>query len=622
MATGQSISKNFEFNTITEFTGYNSSYDPTKIVPNFLVEGSQNVYKKRNGNIAVRDGLQRRGSANSALAGVKSAFIWNTSWGTTLPMWVADGNLQVEYNLVWYTLASGITDTRYVFDNWWDNTEKKDRVLMVNGNDSIQHWSGGITPATAQSIGGSTLTKQGTTTWSQVGFSVTTGEKKFKINGSGTEYTYTGGEDTTTLTGITPVLPAITEGDIIIQSVLTESTSPAVGFSNDFIKVINNQLYVGSYTSRLIYFSASDDWSDFVIPVPRSPGSAGLITLDGTGKGIGVREGKPHIGFGTGSWGVVSFSNSTVGTDIVEEYFVDVKPVSAGQAPYAHEFIDTVGDSLVYLAQDQQVRMFGDFTNLFTPGYPSISQSICTELEALDFTGGALKIIGEFTYLTAPNSGSVYLYQSRTSVDSTGQVVAERLWHPPFIWNATRVDVIGTDIVVFSNANPQVYYGWDTGQFYDDSPGDEQLPYDAVAAFAYRSNNRRQGVLEFDKVFTEGYIYGGTNLNLTVNYDYQGASNQIISVVNSPAMPVFTFSQQIASLGDASLGDESLGDQLTETTTPKFKCINSVGLNDCFEYQLIYSSDTANSFWELSAVGANARMSDTDQANFIINKLR
>ena len=151
-----------------------------------------------------------------------------------------------------------------------------------------------------------------------------------------------------------------------------------------------------------------------------------------------------------------------------------------GQAPYAHEFIDKVGDNIVYLAQDQQVRVIGSANNAFTTVFPSISQEIATELMAEDFIGGNLRAIGEFIYVTAPNSGKTYLRQERTMVNENGVVIAERLWHSPFILSASRIDMANDEVIVFSNANPQIYQLWNTGQWYDDSPSDEKLPYQAV----------------------------------------------------------------------------------------------------------------------------------------------
>lgn len=613
--------KNFSFpNMIQDWAGYVSSIDKTNIAENLLVKGSQNVYKKLSGTIAVREGEKLLGVTNDVLSPISSEFVWNTSWGATYILVVSDEKLSVVIDNVWYTLLDSLTETRYVFDKWWDNTEKKDRVLFVNGNDYIQHWSGGF--ATVSSSTTNTITKTGVTSWQQAGFATNTaGEKKIMIEG--TEYTYTGGESTTTLTGVTPDASGITIGATALQSVITEADTPADGFMNDFIKVINNQAYVGSYTSRLCYISSNVDFTNYVVPTPRAPGDPELLTLDGTLKGIGVRQGKAHIGFGTDSWAVITFNNITVGTTLTQQTVVDVKPVAINQAPYAHEFIDTVGDSLIYLALDQQVRSFGDFNNLFTPGYPSLSQEIATELAEQNFIGGGLRCIGEFVYVTAPAVGTAYLYQVRYRVDKGGNVVAERLWHSPFIWNLTRVDDANGIIIGFSNANPQIYQLWNTGQYHDDSPSGEHLPYSCVAALGYRTLNRRQGLQSFDKHYSEGYITEGTPLNLTINYNYQGSLNAVNAIINSVNQPATLFgTANPVSLGDSSLGDESLGDSGIDSqdSLPKFKVINSLSIINCFEYQPIFYSDEADARWELLATCTNAEIELEQDATFIIAK--
>jgi hypothetical protein len=782
----QAAAKNFELKVIQDFAGYVSSVDKTRIAENVLVQGSQNVYKKLSGTLSVRPGQKRRGVANTTLSPISSEFVWNTSWGATYPLMVSNSNLYVEYNLVWYSLLSGLTKTRYVFDKWYEFQEKKDRVLFVNGTDNIYHWSGGI--ATIASVTSNTLTKSGTTSWQQSGFATqTAGEKKIMIQG--VEYTYTGGESTTALTGVTPnpivsttdqsqviqdgstavgeqdvttkhnklaqsfiagqtnitgvnlwkatdtgtftgtvtvsllsdvggspsntlatvtisnadylgisagqkftaefgtayttavvgtkywiyietstsdtsnhpnlgtntaggytsgsvkyyatadgwtdiatidlyfkTLYSVVAGDIAIQSVQTETSLPMAGFRSDFIKVINNQAYIGSYSCRLCWISANDDFTDYTVPATRVAGDPEMLTLDGSLNGIGVRSGNAWIAYGSGEWANIIFSDITVGTDLLQQTKVDVVPVTKLGSAYAHEFITNSGDNIIYLAKDQQVRVLGDFNNLFTAGYPSLSQEINSELAAENFTGGGMKSFGDFLYLTAPASGKTYLYQQRQSVNDRGNVVAERLWHSPQIWNATRIDEISGVIYAFSNANPQIYQVWDTNQYYDDSPSDEQLPYTAVLAFGYRNGGRRQGIINFDKIFSEGYITKGTPLNLLINYDYQGANGQVTVPVNSIDRPAYTFGASISSLGDSSLGEHILGDEIKDVNNPngdlvKYKVINSLGLQNCFEYQPIYYSDAVNSQWELLATGVNLVL-DEQEATFIINKKR
>lgn len=757
--------KNFEFTKmISDWGGYNSARDRTNITANLMVRGSQNIYKKLLGTLAVRPGEKRQGEANTIQSPISSEFVWNTSWGATYTMVISNSHLYVVVDEVWYSLLSGLTATRYVFDKWWDNTEKKDRLLFVNGTDDMFHWSGGF--ATIASTTANTITKTGSTSWQQAGFSTTSGEKTIVING--TTYTYTGGESTTTLTGVTPDPSGEAVGSIVLQAVQVSTDTPAAGFMNDFIKVINNQVYVGSYVSRLCYISANDDFTNYTVPTPRAAGDPELLTLDATLQGIGVRQGKAHIGIGTSAWAIVSFADITVGTTLTQQTTVTVKPVALQQAPYAHEFIDSVGDNLIYLGQDQQVRSFGDFNNLFTSGYPSLSQEIATELDEEVFTGGSLRCIGEFMYVIAPNSGKVYLRQERTTVDFGGNIVAERLWHSPFIWNLTRIDSIDGVVVGFSNANPQIYQLWDTNQWHDDSPnpltdlgtelvvngtfdtdlsswtvdvpgswdwaagraenisqenfltqgitlevgktyrmsfdfeaapggdfditygfgfgvssnqqttsgnvvgvqnisfdftaqvGDfdgpqvtvgfyvndfagcfidnvslreatissetEDLPYSAILALGYRNNGRRQGLLSFDKLYTEGYITPGTPLNVLINYDYLGSQAQIVAIINSIDQPAKLFTTVPLSMGDSSLGDNPLGDVTTsiinQESLPKFRVINSLGLNNCFEYQPIFYSDTVDAQWEIEATAGNETVEADQQPIFIINKRR
>ncbi len=611
--------KNFEFkDMVTSWGGYVSSVDRTNIAPNVLVRGSQNMYKKLSGNMSVRPGQKRQGLANAITSACSSEYVWNTSWGATFTLVVSDETLWVVSNELWYPLVESLNETRWVFDAWWDDGEKQQVLLMVHGTDAIEMWQGGF--GFISSTTSNTIVLDRTVAVSQLPAS-----GSVVINGN--TYTYSGSSGSS-LTGVSSDPTGEANGSAVLAPVVTTSTTPESGFSNDYIKVVNNQAYVGSYTSNLTYISAQDDYTDYSIPSPRIAGSPELVILDGTGKGIGVRQGNACIGFGASGWAIVSFSDQTVGTDLTNITTITIKPVALLQAPFAHEFIDSVGDNLIYLGQDQQVRSFGDFNNLFVAGYPSLSQEVATELSQEDFDGGALRCIGEFIYVTSPVSGRTYLRQERTMVDGNGMVVSEKLWHTPFIWNATRIDQINGVIIAFSNANPQIYEVWNTEQWHDDSPSDEPLPYACIMALGYRGGQRRQGLWSFDKNFTEGYITPGTTLNLQVNYDYQGATNVINAIINSPSQPGYIFQTPLSSLGDSSLGNESLGEggiaDIGEDSDslPKFKVINSLAITNCFEWQPIIYSDEADARWEILALGTDVEKEDKQDATFIINKNR
>ena len=759
----QALSKNFNFEKriISEFGGYDSTLDPTKIAPNFMVEGSLNVYKKINGNIANRPGMKLKGTIDATASPISSSFNWNTSWGDTRTMVVTEGKLKVDINDVYYDLLTS-SQTRWVFDSWNDPTVARDKLLMVKGDNDLLSWTGGITgvsdastksgvvvpdpntggltyytinnalnisgtytpignviylggsgyksgdivsigggtgatfevltivdwvaltvgitaghagsgytvgdilyvypsAGSASSLGavvrvatitggggtgpvgtvtliyggnlgypsptsgfvtkggtgtgcqidiltvgsgsvqsvllltlgsgysataayapgysttaltgigsgmtafinsvynGSVLTISGFPNWQKAGFEASIGsEKKLMING--TEYTYTNGETTTDLIGITPTLSGVTSSDIIIQSVITHANTPISTlnpgvlnienffvFSNDFIKVIRNQLYVGSYSSRFLFISSSTDFTDFSTPAHRVLGDPILIQFGGKLNGIGLRAGAAVISYGNSNWEQVTFQDVTIGTGtgLVNQPVFNIYPTAENCGCYAHEFISNDGNNIVYLSKDQQVRTLGDFNDLFVQGYPSLSLEVNTELSTLDFTGGSLSCIGEFTYLTAPAEAITYVYQVRRSVQDNGTVKVERLWHAPMTWNITGVSDIDGTVYGFSNVNPQIYQLWNTNQWHDDTPAGS-VAYTSTLAFAYRNIGDRTELLNFDKTFSEGYLstelpFSTTSLNITNKYNYNGATYTETLPINSIAQPGYTF---------------------------------------------------------------------------------
>lgn len=695
---------NFEFDLVgpideKPFLGYASSPDKTAVSPQMLIRGSKNVYKKLSGTIASRPGLKLRGAVDTTLAKVDSSWEWNTWNGRCLSLRISNSKFQVESDIVtsgtpvWYTLQSGLTKTRYVFDAWWDNTAKKDVLLGVNGTSTMLNWSGAmalLTSANTNNVSGTiatmviqatgtgylvndvitvsggggtggtftvnavsgtgailtyTLTTRGSG-YSNTGAAATTGGTgsgatititvatgqigldraavtagfaaaggSLTINGN--TYTYASAS-ASSLLGVSPDPSAEANNSVVMDAVGSNANQPASTFLADFLRVINNRVWVGSYTSRLVYGSKITSYTDFTQSTPRIPGDGELVTMDDVGKGIGIRQGNPWFASGTSNWYEISFSQITVGSTLSEQTKVDKKPVAILQAAYAHEFIDMIGDTLICLCQDQQIRQIGLFTDQFETKYPSLSLALQDELRDETFTTGHLRAVGNIIYVTAPNNGRDYMLEKRESVNALGQIATEWFWHPPQVRNVSRFAVISGVLFGHSNSFPQLYQIWDTGQWHDDSPNSltTGVPYDCYLRLAYRQHGRRQGKWQFDKEYVEGYITQGTKLYGNVYLDYQGASGVLNVDLNSLGdIPLFS-GTNAPSLGDSSLGDNPLGDGLTiesndQELLAKFRIIKGVALSDCFEYTLeIYSQDL-DSRWEVLAIGANATLSSS-----------
>jgi hypothetical protein len=454
------------------------------------------------------------------------------------------------------------------------------------------------------------LKKNTTTTWGQDGFSASSYDNS-QIVINATTYTYTVGTNTPYLMGITPDPSGEASGSVGLQAVVTHTNSPAASpFTADFLKTVNNQVHVGSYVSKLIYISQDTDFTNFTVPATRVAGDPELIIMDDFGRGLGIRKGAAHIGAGAKYWFVVTFSNITVGSTLAQQTIVDKIPTDNLGAPLAHEFIDTTGNDLVYLSQAQQVRIFGDFKDfLGAPKFPSISQQIKTELPEQDFTGGHLRIVDEFIYLTAPNEGRVYLHQTYETVNDAGQVTTEKVWQPPFDIAVSRIAVINSTTYGHSNSNPQLYQLWDTNQWADDYPSG-QLPYDSFMVMAYRHGTSRFVMGNLNMVFYEGYMTESTNLNAALYFEYQAAADSKSLVVNSLSdAATFYGLPSDVSLGQNPLGDDPLGIALSpedpDDLLPKFRAITDVGMVNCIEYQLLVFSQGAGDRWEILCLGTN-----------------
>lgn len=173
------------------FKGYVSKPEITDLSSEFLVRGSKNVlvdYAKR---VISRKGFLRFGPPNTGGGGIKSSYEWDTSTGKQFSIRVHDGKMEflqtsiqgvfglwssgvypwllpnpwTYNNLYTYNynlLRSGFATSNIEFATIWDNTEKIDVLLMVDGSTNTYKWSGGISKVWKSTA--TTLTKQGVLT--------------------------------------------------------------------------------------------------------------------------------------------------------------------------------------------------------------------------------------------------------------------------------------------------------------------------------------------------------------------------------------------------------------------------------------------------------------------------
>ena len=193
-----------KFKLVRKFKGFGNKSDVTNTDRRFLVSGSQNVFINDEDKIQTRPGYELDGPTATDNNGIVSSYDWNTSTGVERNLRTYDDEIEYRYvdsagDITWRKLADGFTvNYSHHVAEWWDTSEAEDALLFVSGDSTLRSWSGGVT--TFASATSNTITKEGTETWAESRF-ILGGTTQVVIDGI--TYTYTGGESTTTLTGVT-----------------------------------------------------------------------------------------------------------------------------------------------------------------------------------------------------------------------------------------------------------------------------------------------------------------------------------------------------------------------------------------------------------------------------------
>lgn len=524
-------------------------------------------------------------------------------------------------------------------------------ITSVSGSGGSTTTGGTGTGATVDifSIATGRMTVSGTVTALQLGFagansptSITTTETGGSVLVSGVTYTYNNiGDDGYSFIGVSPD-PTPTVGGVATAVVVvtnTAATSTDAGglaalediFTNDAIAVVGNQVHLICYTSRIIHVSSILHYDHYDLALLaagtlRTPGFPDIIILDSNGRAVGAQKGDAVLFGSEGDSYLVHRVAAIYNQDVAtvntafayEQVTVSKEQSSDLSSPLGQDFITSIGDSILFLDNNNQLRQYGTLRNIVTPVYPVLSLDVYDELKSVDFTGGHIRAVGEQStetvYIVSPLTGVTYQYLVRQEVDSVGNLTAERLWHAPFTWGISRVAVINGVSYGHSSSNPQIYQLWDTEQWHDDSPTDESVVYFCRQVMAYRNSGDRTKQVAFDKVFHEGYIGDGTKLYTNAYLDYQGSTDIHSGIINDPEadfpVNVKTYTgTNPQSLGDRSIGDGPLGDDMVSGLNggiPKYRKIVGYSESFAFEYALELWSEQIDAQWETVCLGANA----------------
>lgn len=593
----QSGAKAREYSLVSSYKlGYRNREDVTNLPPGVLIVGSQNVSTNVSERVQIRKGYRVDGDHSEVIAPIAASFDWLTRNNGEKHLRAGfltsagnDGKLQYRYVdsagiVTWRDLLTGLTSVSYNFCTYWNSTESLREVLFVNGTSNIFQWNGAVT--TFASATATTLTKQGTDTWADTGF-YTAGTRTVVING--VSATYTGGEGTTTLTGVSVDFSATTVGAVIHQAVRTTANSAMTGitstFKNGLIANLNNQIFVGSLTSSVVWISQVNSFTNYTSSTPRQSGEGASLILDANIVAFQPQENYMYVSAGQDLWYNISFQLQTSTVGVTYEQ-VSALPLKTGrqQGAQSQAMVSHMKNNIIMVTNEPTIDLMGRLENYFgTPMTQNISDPIKLDVDAYDFTDGSIFYFQYYIYVAVPREGIVLPYN-----------LATKSWDAPQTLPISRFYIVDGELYGHSYYSSESYK---LNEGYADRvyTGFEGYPIDAKAQFSYQNYGTRYALKSANAFYIEGYISANTTLTCSITYELDGCSTYKSFKVDGSDAQIVCIPVPGDSLGKVSLGKVKLGGDngrdSIQGLPPKFrveKTFNNTNFFECsFGFEIL-----------------------------------
>ncbi len=608
-----------KYDTVDETIAYVTSENSTNTDERHLVAGSRNVLIDETRKVRTRNGNSIYRDANAATNPVQNGVTWNNSTGGEIPLRAINGSLFADVGIIdgvtindFIQIATGFsTIAKPRFAPWFKDSESLDLLIFVWGDDNLYAWGGCI--AVVASVTADTITKAGTDTWGQAR-ALASGTRAMINVRTGTEYSYTGGESTLTLTGTSTTID-IVPGDILVQKIITTTDKPEANRINNTIFAFENQIAVGSDTDEQVYISRNTDYTSFTFSTPRVAGEGALFTLDDPARGFGELEDSLIIFAGRSSIYQAKPQDIAVGSTQAETFSVKKYQTGLGQSAQSQEVIQQVGNTLVYLSYEPALREIASPSLLQAGQEPrTLSNPIKPDFDAEDWSNACSIWYKNGYYLSAPTNGRVYILQYREDADGK----LRRFWQPPQTMFISAFSPINDLLYGHSSVVSETYRLFNPDWYSDEHSSGAKLPIHCVAKFAYRNYGNRVALKNFDEYYVEGEISGSTQLLQTIYYDFGGFTQSVENTIDGSDYDIILETLLKTSLAQQPLGQQPLGGSSeAPTDSAKFRVIFEQAREDFVEMQDVYETDDVDKYWSIISRGCNAQLS---RRQHVVNK--
>lgn len=450
---------------------------------------------------------------------------------------------------------------------------------------------------TNESAGKRISIDSGQPTWASSRF-LTTGTRTIAYNGS--NYTYTGGEATDTLTGLSG-FPSVTAGDAVWQTVITLPNPSAIpaAFKQDLIGVQLNQVILASTKSQEQYISNTANYADFTLTSPRAPGDPAKTTMDNYATCIVPIDNQAQttsslmFGGGTSEFFQLSYQ---LAQDNSSELVRMVKLKTAvGSGVISAGAICPVKSGTVYISREPALDTLSNIERSDGRSNIPFSDPVKTDFDAYDFSHADVVYWKRSIFIALPAEGIVLIYD-----------LMRDLWQPPQTIPVGKWAIIGDWLYGHSSVSNETYKMFvgtnDNGVFIAQ-----------VARFAYDNGGDRSRIKNESKHWADGYITPNGTLTYSDNFNFNGVKGKKVFAISGSDAKV-TNARGANPLGRSHLGSHPLGGASLEapsgligTNAPmvRFWQVDSMNSPDYIEHYVEYKMNTLDGQFALVADGSN-----------------
>lgn len=423
----------------------------------------------------------------------------------------------------------------------------------------------------------------------------------------GTIYTYTGGEGTDTLTGLT-AFPTITLGDSVWQApnkvaLPSDITSPFPSFTANLIACQVNQVILGSTKSPMIFGSSSVDYTNYTLTSPRAPGdpfqnpltagsATSIIPVDTLANVSNIQS---NFIFGSGRDVFDHMDFHMDNANAFELVRIIQYKAAKGSGLISKNAFCPVKNATVYISREPALEVLGSIESPDGNKNSPLSDLVKNDFDTYDFSHAHVMYWKRAVYISLPNMGLVLIYDLQHS-----------LWQPPQTMPISRFAIINDQLYGHSSITNETY------QLFVGT-NDNGIFINQVVIFAYNNGGDRSRIKDLTSYWSDGYITTNGVLNMSMNFGFNGVSGKKMMAISGGDKSV-TNPSQGNSLGDEQLGVDPLGGSYFDPTvglpgagTPlvRFWQDNSIKKVDYIEHYVSYQMTTLNGQFALVAHGSN-----------------